>query len=533
MRALVTRLGLATTFVAAVRHSSRTSETVSIGSAWRPIWATRSAVIAAGALAGATLVSAAAAWAQPYERVHGPEGTSDRAASGTLAVEHCPGGGHVAVGTVGTQEPKIYLVRVAPSGVTAWERTYRIDGSTADTGESVVEASDGSGFVVAGTTRSASSYDAYLLKVNCLGEPLGADHVYPFGTVRIYSTPANEGALDIVEARTGDPSVGTRPGDLVVSGYATDPATGHRTAMLFRVSGLSGALIWSRRYALPTSILSSVAEASPVLPATVGDIVAVGSHVPPGTAASRGYVMRVDGDSGSFTGAANQRACEYPTTGGAQFQAVVPLAKFPHAGDLVMVGSLSFGTSGNDVYAVATSANPCSPRTARRIGGSPGDDVWREIGYDVQEVQVGLPLAPTGTLALTGSAGNDHGTDAFLLALDPETLEPLPTGFSHLFGNHAGGRELGRSLALTPQHVLIAGATHTDFAGELDPADAYLVRADAATGRTACAIGWAPTHARTDPVHFQVQPPSGPFLPPAVRRGVWPGRLDTARPACR
>src|SRR5687767_8128553 len=167
--------------------------------------------------------TAAPAIAQPYEFAYGPAGTSDRGMRGTTAVNVCPGGGSVSVGTSGSgATARVYVVRTNGAGGPIWERFYDLSPVTGfvagfESGESITELKDGSGFVVAGTTRPASTAprDAFLLKINCSGWWTWA---------QAYHSPADEGALNVVEARTGDPAWGTAPGDLIVSGFAPDPA---------------------------------------------------------------------------------------------------------------------------------------------------------------------------------------------------------------------------------------------------------------------------------------------------------------------
>jgi len=108
-------------------------------------------------------------------------------------------------------------------------------------------------------------------------------------------------------------------------------------------------------------------------------------------------------------------------------------------------------------------------------------------------------------------------------------LKPIP-GPGHLYGNHAAGRELGRSIALAPNGFFIAGATNTDFAGVGDPGDMYLVKPDV-NGRTNCALGWSPAYVPLTKPPAVVHPKPTAYLQ-TVPRGVRIVTVKTAFKAC-
>ncbi|MDA8021259.1 MAG: hypothetical protein MPN21_27815, partial [Thermoanaerobaculia bacterium] len=246
------------------------------------------------------LAAASVAGALPFETVYGAMGQVDRANRGVTPVTGCQGGGSIAVGTRGSfPNSLVYVARTDDWGNRLWERLYDIrpvngDGRYGDTGESIVEVHDGTGFVIAGQTRDAeASLDAFLLKVDCEGL---------LSWVRIYHSPFDEGALDLVEATTGDPDFGTRRGDLIVAGFGIFPGTNLRNALLFRTSS-TGTLIWGRRYTIFDEVRSafrSVIETSPSGGTTTGDIVAAGRIVMGGP--EQGYVVRVSGNTGTEAG---------------------------------------------------------------------------------------------------------------------------------------------------------------------------------------------------------------------------------------
>jgi len=255
-----------------------------------------------GALAAVGLtLAAASASAQSFENVFGPPATSEQGARRVAAVEACPNGGFIAVGTtgVGTASADVYLVRTREDGSPLWELTYDVGPGGNDRGQAVAEARDGSGFIVVGTTRlGASTDDVLLLKVKCDGSPAWA---------RAYVSALPKAGFDVVEAQSGDSAFGTRRGDILVAGYHANPA-GNRDAFLMRTRA-NGAVIWNHRYDVNNAmeILRGLTEARPTGATTTGDVVAVGQFAAPG-AATQGYALRVSGNTGLVVAVATSLA---------------------------------------------------------------------------------------------------------------------------------------------------------------------------------------------------------------------------------
>jgi hypothetical protein len=230
-----------------------------------------------GVLTLALVAAATLAAAQSYEFVYGPAATVERAMRGVTPVQLCPGGGSIAVGTTGSApNNRVYVTRTTNTGAPIWERIFDLAPiAGGETGESLVELRDGTGFVIVGTTRPGTGLplDAFMLKVNCGGFPLWA---------RTHHSPGDEGALNIVEARTGNAAFGTSRGDLIVAGYAPDPTStaGGQIGLLLRTNA-GGGLIWNRRYVVPGSArFTDLLEARPVASPT-GDVVGPRRLLPP------------------------------------------------------------------------------------------------------------------------------------------------------------------------------------------------------------------------------------------------------------
>jgi hypothetical protein len=484
---------------------------------------TRRAILALAATGLAW--TAAHVSAQPFENVFGPIATSDQGARRVSAVEACPDGGFIAVGTtgVGTATANVYLVRTKESGSPFWELSYDIGPGGNDRGQAVAEARDGSGFIVVGTTRlGASTDDVLLLKVDCDGRPQWS---------RAYMNGLPKAGFDVVEARTGDPAFGTRPGDILVAGYHANPA-GNRDAFLMRTRS-DGSLIWNHRYDVSNAseLLRGLTEARPQgAGTTTGDVAAVGTFVAAGAGNSQAYALRVNGNTGLFSTGLHVGAVHGgPDREG--YESVVEIGNPAGAAPfLVMAGSAVSAATASDILITRTASNPAIVVTARRIGDPAGTPLGDEAALDLHETKNAFPLYPAGSLALTGRVGRPGtvGTDAFLLVTEPSSLKPLAPGF--VYGDHRDLQDWGVSVADYPRGFVISGFSRSDFQGVGDPLDLYLVGTDD-NGKTGCADSFEPHH---DVVQFPVARvfPQATRMVDPVRREVRVERLDTVYEAC-
>src|SRR5690349_18222612 len=108
------------------------------------------------------LALAGTAGAQSFEFSYGLPALVEQGNRGVTAVHLCPGGGTISVGTnfppAAPNVSRVYAVRTSPAGGPIWERMYDVaPGGAGDTGESLVELRDGTGFVIAGSTRPANA----------------------------------------------------------------------------------------------------------------------------------------------------------------------------------------------------------------------------------------------------------------------------------------------------------------------------------------------------------------------------------------
>ena len=437
-----------------------------------------------GSLATATASPADAQW----EFVYGQASTFEVGGRGVQALQACANTGFVSVGST-SADIDVRVVRTDASGIPVFERRYDIGGEGAyDYGQSIIELRDGSGFVVTGYTSHMVAWrNVFLLKIDCDGNVEWAS---------VFGANQNEAGFDVIEATTGNPRAGTSEGDLIVAGMHDHP-DGHSDGLILRADS-EGSLIWAQRYDLDGGqevfwgLLQSDFSATG---GPTGDVVAVGRHR---TATDQdAFVVRVDGDSGLFM-AVPHCAATYGGVDREEFQAVVELDLPILKGMLAYAGSTHTSVGApRDIYVAQSEVSPCLPIQQRRLGNPGGDPLGNEFALDILEQRTQLPLAPFGSLLITGGAGQmgTYAYDAFLLALQPTLLLEVP-GSGRLYGDHADGYEVGQSLAETSLTafaggVVIAGSSRSDFEGNGDPSDSYLIRTNA-NGETGCNIPFDP-----------------------------------------
>jgi hypothetical protein len=431
----------------------------------------------------------------PGEIVYGPTAAREEPGKRVVPVTACPDGlgGFVTAGTsqpAASANSDVYVVRTLLNGHRVFEVTYDVGGvGGADTGTSIAALRDGSGFAVTGSTNLATANtDVLLMKIDCAGRVVWATHfVNPAG---------RETGYDVIEASTGTPTLGTSKGDLVVAGYTLNGTNQTPDGFLIRTRS-NGSLIWNRRYdfAADTQFFRALTEARPTAGASTGDIVAVGDVRLPGGGNPRALSVRVNGNNGLFTSVLHCAAARGTTSAATRFDSVVELTTFPWTGALVMAGSTQTSAWHSDLYLVRTGRNVCAGSVQRHAGfpaGGAAAPFGDEAALDVREVLSPLPIAPVGTLVLTGRAGKpgSSATDAFLHTALPASLVLQP-GAGRLFGDHAGKREGGSALWPFGNGIVIAGVSESDFEGVGDARDLYLIGTNGG-GKTGCERPWPP-----------------------------------------
>ena len=446
--------------------------------------------------------------AQTWQYVYGEDNTHQEGRRGVIPVTGaCAGSdnGYISVGyskVVNSTDVDIYVMRTDNSGATTvWERTYDINGGV-DYGESIVELSNGSGFVITGYTTSGNGTDIFLMKIDCNGNIIG---------VRTYGTPTeDEYAYDLIQ---------TSNGQFVLAGKVVD-VNNNVKALLIRTQS-NGNTVWSSYYDLGSGtdeVFWSLTEATPFGGQTFGDIVAAGSTTPTiSPPFSQGYVARVNGTNGAIvTGVGSlQGAATYGGLGLEEFFSVIELQNPNELGsqgapNVVLAGSSGsrdLSVPGNiDIYLVKLdNGNPCTV-FAQATHGHLGP-FMEDVARCIREV----PFAPASganfqqwDLALTGYTNNSPfmHREMILYTVNPGTLSPsFPSGISWVFGI-TGEWEDGWSLypveatgGRTEGFVLCGYTTsywHTP--NVLDTRDVYMVKTNnQGNAGTYCEYGYGPS----------------------------------------
>lgn len=376
--------------------------------------------------------------------------------------------GYIAVGRSTGTSSDVYVVRTDNNGAAIWEYTYDVDNGSYDVGHSIIELSNGTGFVVTGWTQTANGARAFLMKIDCDGLPVWT---------QVYRQPTTEGyyqayGYDLVEARTGNGST-TRAGDIIVCGYTIPDRSPTADAMLFRTDA-TGILIWDATYNNGSANgfntneqLAKLIEASRVGGQNTGDIVSVGyTSTVGGTPTVDSYVLRVNGNDGTI-GAAPQGAATYGGTETEQFYGLVELQNPNERGttgpNIVLAGHHNEGVAAGGVELHLVKLNngdPCDPALETIIGDRTTG--YPDLPYDIREVTIPFGTAGGGTgggneveqwdLVVTGETGSltaSNNRDAFLLSVDVAALSPI-FGVAHRTSTQAGASEWGRSLSIVP-----------------------------------------------------------------------------------
>ncbi|MCB0712066.1 MAG: hypothetical protein KDD67_07025 [Ignavibacteriae bacterium] len=464
--------------------------------------------------------------AQQWQYVYGGDNTSEDGFRGVTPVTglcrstpSCTScstqtDGYIAVGT--SYDPStnddLYVVRTDNNGAAIWEITYDISGhGSNDEGRSIIELSDGSGFVVVGNTYTSPNLEAFLMKIDCDGNVLWT---------QTYRGPLVDNAtgvtgMDVIEATTGDASQGTSAGDLVVTGTVAIGTISFEDGLIFRTTS-TGTLIWNTHYntgAGTSDRLYALIEATPLPGVRTGDLIAAGNQVQQGN--YQAYVLRVDGNNGSVNNLPGllQGAALY---GGAapfadRFFSLVELQNPAQTGtngqpNVVLAGHGDATAGGTEIFLVKLDdGDPCTPLAQRLIGD--GDPITPEvdIAYDIKEVTVGFSQGTISRwdLVLTGLSSMVTGgtnNDAMLLGINPGTLAPIAGGGQvYRPTTVANNSDQGWSLAIVDavggrtQGVVMCGGTRSDWMSVSDFQDMYFLKTNTSlsTGLT-CEAAYNP-----------------------------------------
>jgi hypothetical protein len=468
--------------------------------------------IACVALMSVGLGTPAALSAAPFEQVHGATLNFEQALKGAAPVQICPGGGYISAGFTHHQGGRIdldvYVVRTPdPGGLPGWEKTYDLNNAQGDdVGTSIreIQVNPQGGFIVTGTTRAPgrADRDVLLLRLDCNGNLLWCQTLRTLDDLT--AAPSDDEARDVIETATG-----AQMGDLVIAGSSRRSAAPDLDGYLVRTDP-NGSVRWSRLYHETASggnpqyseWLNALAEAQPVQGQPLGDILAVGAQEGAYGNWRDGLAIRVSGTTGGFTAPLHTMAIHNLPTDGplvrtTELWAVRELQTGANQLNLVMAGTNAAWLGTSEGYAVRTGPNLTNVLAERLLGdgmAGSGDEGFT----DVVEIANPSGYAVPGHLAVTGFAPSGAGRDLILLALDVNTLLPIP-GTGRLLGDHGPGDEWGTALAQVQANAGIGrnagfylnGVNQSDPGGVGDLEDMYLVKTDP-LGFTPCATAWSP-----------------------------------------
>ena len=367
--------------------------------------------------------------AQRFESIYGGPNCFSAAYGG---VQQVSTGGYISVGTTASDpngnctDMNIYVVRTEADGSLAWSRSYDMAGGD-DYGFSIREVrydpTGQGGFIITGYTDKGgcggASFDLVLLRLDMCGNVLW---------VNTYGNPdADEVGWDVVEASTpGDPNYNTRQGDFIAAGMTIPSGTTRYDGYMVRVDGATGTLIWGMSYDGPQGgqeYLLAVDEAI-VNSGSTGDIVAAGTTNSYGSNSNDGWIVRVDGNTGGFSGG-SQGAAAYGRGQNEELRSIQELRIGTFAGCLVATGTTYSVSGGADVYLVQTKDRPCD-RVNDRVFGDLGP--LQDEGYCVREIPFATPTTAPGDLIVAGLMVAPQGLgqqDAFLARVQVGSLNVI------------------------------------------------------------------------------------------------------------
>lgn len=367
------------------------------------------------------VISFCSAWERTYGGSLGDRGYS--------VIQTSDGGLLVAGQTesFGPASWNIYLVKTDMDGETLW--TAVCGGPANDYGYSVVEASDGSGYVVAGYTDSygMGSWDVYMVKVNHSGGSVWT---------KTYGIFEGDGAYSI--ARTSD-------GGYVLTGFTERLFGGlfQWDVYLLRTNS-AGDTLWTKRFGGGThdfgySVIQSID----------GGFVIAGYTRSFGAGCWDAYLIKTDA-SGNFEW---QR-----TFGGSSDDYAYCVRQTPDGGYILVGSTASLGLGDEQVYLVKTDADGYLV-WERNYGG-----LLRDGGYCVE-------LTSDGGYIITGfNESGAYGENLYLIKVNSVG----DTVWSKRYGG--GAYDRGYSvIQLADVGYVVAGETFSFGSGN---GDVYLIRTD-------------------------------------------------------
>ncbi|MGE3799877.1 MAG: hypothetical protein AB7H80_02540 [Candidatus Kapaibacterium sp.] len=365
------------------------------------------------------------------------------------------GDGYIAVGYSEESSDDIYVVRTNNNGMTLWENTYDVNNGNQDVGESIIEAVDGSGFIVVGHTTLGTNTDVVLMKIDCNGTLVW---------LRTYDISGSEIGLDLIEKPIG----GSSP-DIVAVGEVR--YTNSSNAFMLRTTS-TGVYVWFDTYDYLT-----LDGFNAVTKLASGNLMAVGYTQELGGGAD-GFTVEVEPIGGSpiLTG-------KFGGPGDEIFYSVIELqnpVEVDNNGvpNVVIAGYSSSFATDRDIYLVKfNGTDPCA---------GPTQVIYRTPSNDDEEAKTirEIPFPSSGggefsqwDLVFTGYTDEGPSRDMIIKTVTPALapgwinnrfgLDDVEEGWSVFPVAQGSGRTEG---------FILCGFTLSDWYANGDLSDMYLVK---------------------------------------------------------
>ncbi len=371
-------------------------------------------------------------WTRTYGGINGDNGYS---------VQQTSDGGFIIVGTTssyGAGSSDIYLIRTDSDGDTLWTRTY--GGDSAEVGFSIQQTND-NGFVIVGSTKTASAESCYLIRTNSNGDTLwtkmyGGSSSIEYIEQATSVQQTSDGGFILIGAHLSDvylirtDAIGdtlwtkmyggnsfefgttirqTTDEGFIIAGYTYSTLFGDLDVYLIRTNS-NGDTLWTRTYGgigddagksvhqttdggfIITGITDSFTD-------TIGDV----------------YLIRTDSRGDTLW---------TETYGGNDFGIGSSVQQMSDGGFIIGGTTFSFNAGNYDVYLIRTNKG--------------GDTLWtKTFGGTGDDGAESVQITEDGGFIITGETGSFGDTlgDVYLIRMDKETVgikEDNPNGFHKL-----------------------------------------------------------------------------------------------------
>ncbi|MBS1612996.1 MAG: PKD domain-containing protein, partial [Bacteroidetes bacterium] len=210
-----------------------------------------------------------------------------------LDIKNTTGGGYIVTGSTGSGA---LLMKLDAAGAVTWSYTYSYNSTAQESGNKVVQTSDG-GYVVAGYVYDADpdgagalarqdSANLFCMKADASGNLVWAK------TFFVSTSYINDHALtDVAEVSDG----------YIFTGYSSDSNIDDdgNSAILVKTDKAAGTLLWARRY-------TAADDANAIVATSSTEVLVSGSKAGSGLSAGNLYYIRVTAAGALVSGSGNQ-----------------------------------------------------------------------------------------------------------------------------------------------------------------------------------------------------------------------------------